>query len=133
MPLKDLEKRRVYSAKWYVEHRDAILAQQAKYRATNPEKHLPATVKYRKNLRNDVITHYGGRCVCCGEDREVFLALDHIDGGGRAHRKEVGTGHNFYLWVKKNGYSSDLQVLCHNCNWAKRMGVCPHQQERLQG
>lgn len=77
-------------------------------------------------LKREVIGHYGGRCTCCGETELVFLALDHINGGGNAHRKSVGAG-NFYSWVKQNGYPDGLQVHCHNCNWAKTHGGCPHQ------
>jgi hypothetical protein len=37
-------------------------------------------------------------CVCCGEEMFQFLALDHINGGGHAHRKETGGG-GFYSWL----------------------------------
>src|SRR5882672_7469248 len=35
-------------------------------------------LRYKKQ----VIDHYGGKCECCNESELVFLALDHIHGGG---------------------------------------------------
>jgi hypothetical protein len=62
-----------------------------------------------------------------------FLALDHINGGGNAHRREVtGSakgGPKFYYWLRDNNYPPGFQVLCHNCNQAKATyGRCPHQR-----
>ncbi len=86
----------------------------------------------RLALKKEVFTAYGGcLCSCCGITDLVFLALDHINGDGNKHRKEMkkystfGTG--IYTWVRKNNYPSGFQVLCHNCNWAKSHGGCPHQ------
>ena len=71
------------------------------------------------------------RCVCCGQDRVQFLALDHVDGDGARHRKEIGTGGAFYRWLKQNGFPPGLQVLCHNCNLAQSAyGSCPHARRR---
>jgi endogenous inhibitor of DNA gyrase (YacG/DUF329 family) len=78
---------------------------------------------------------YGGEnpaCVCCGVQGHFFLALDHIDGGGRKHRQETGGG-GFYVWLRKNGYPAGFRVLCHNCNMARQFsgtGTCPHEAER---
>lgn len=80
-----------------------------------------------------VLRHYSGdepSCACCGEQHVEFLALDHVHGGGNAHRKQTGTkgGAAFYAWIVKNGYPSGYRVLCHNCNMAYGIwGCCPHQ------
>ena len=83
------------------------------------------------------LAHYGPGCQCCGEIREPFLVIGHIDGGGNAHRAMVvkarqgargGGGPYFYRWLRLNGYPTGFQVLCANCNMAKdRPGGCPHQ------
>jgi hypothetical protein len=66
-------------------------------------------------------------CVCCGESVVQFLSLDHINGGGNKHRKEVGTGIGFYRWLKRNNFPEGFQTMCHNCNQAKwAYGACPH-------
>jgi hypothetical protein len=103
----------------------------AKYGRRREHQRERSRLKWQR-LKLLVLNHYGCRCACCGETEPAFLALDHIDGGGNAHRKEVRAGSgNFYNWVKKQGFPASLQVLCHNCNWAKAHGGCPHQQVRL--
>jgi len=44
----------------------------------------------RIQVKTEVLTHYGNgqlACVICKESRLTCLSLDHIDGGGRFHRK----------------------------------------------
>jgi hypothetical protein len=88
---------------------------------------------YRYRVRRKVIDYYGGKCQCCGITTLQFLALDHIDGGGRKHQLEVGVGFRFYLWVQKH-LPKNLRVLCHNCNMGRFLngGTCPHQLGVLQ-
>jgi hypothetical protein len=82
--------------------------------------------------RAAVLAAYGGCCQCCGEAEPVFLAIDHINNDGAAHRRELGIdrqmggGATFYRWLVTNGFPPGFQVLCHNCNWAKSHGGCPH-------
>lgn len=79
-------------------------------------------------VRQEVLAHYGGRCACCGETEPSFLGIDHIHGGGRAHRRQVGVGTGLYHWLKRNGYPAGFRLLCHNCNMARGLyGRCPHE------
>ena len=99
------------------------------WRAKNPD-----NPKYRKRwydkLRKEVLDHYGAQCACCGEKRFQFLALDHKNGDGNKHRKELGSK-SMYAWAKSNDYPEMFQVLCHCCNMAKGFyGACPHESER---
>lgn len=74
------------------------------------------------------LTKYGGVCACCKEGRYEFLAIDHINGGGNKHRKEIGG--KLVRWLKKNNYPEGFRVLCHNCNHSRGMyGYCPHKHE----
>lgn len=83
-----------------------------------------------KRLRALVFGHYGAQCNCCGESHDEFLAIDHMNGCGMALRKIHGGGTSFYQWIKRNGFPTDFQVLCHNCNMAKALhGACPHKKE----
>ncbi len=80
------------------------------------------------------LTHYSDGipyCKCCGERELVFLVLDHINNDGSQHRKTLITGgRSLYRWAIANDFPNNLQVLCHNCNWAKQvLGSCPHQQK----
>ena len=111
MPIKDLEKRREYMRAWEAAHPGYQRKQQAKVRA-------------------EVRSHYGNKCVCCGEDEPAFLAIDHINGGGNAHRRKLGmpSGTQFYLWLRRNNFPEGFQILCFNCNFAKSAhGQCPHK------
>lgn len=89
--------------------------------------------RYHERQRRAAFERYGGAvCVCCGETTEAFLSLDHIDGGGNEHRREIAAGDgssNFYVWIKKAGYPPGFQVMCQNCNVGKfrNGGICPHQ------
>lgn len=70
-------------------------------------------------------------CACCGEDRFLFLTIDHIHGNGNQHRLEV-TGSkrgNITAWLRKNNYPPGFQVLCFNCNMgrAANRGECPYR------
>jgi hypothetical protein len=82
-------------------------------------------------LKLEVCDAYGGRkCVCCGETKYCCLTIDHINGGGELHRKSVG---HFYSWIKRNNFPPGFQVLCWNCNLAKRYNqVCPHQIKKSE-
>ena len=83
--------------------------------------------KRKAKLRAEVYTLLGNKCVCCGEDREVFLTLDHIYNNGAWDRKRVGSNvERIYLRALERTWQ--YQILCRNCNWAKRFGVCPHQE-----
>lgn len=75
----------------------------------------------------EVLEHYGRVCFCCGEVIPEFLAIDHIDGGGKKHFRAIGQG-NLYSWLKKNNWPAGFQVACHNCNHGRYFngGVCPH-------
>jgi hypothetical protein len=92
--------------------------------------------EYRHRVKQECLEHYGGvppRCACCGEGIRPFLTMDHIDGNGTQHRRQLRlTGHTttFYLWLKSAGYPEGYRVLCYNCNSGRELngGICPHQQ-----
>jgi glutaredoxin-related protein len=76
------------------------------------------------------------KCVCCGFSNLDGLALDHIEGRKKmGHSREFGSD-DLRMWAKreynKNGkWPLGIQVLCHNCNGAKReSAVCPHQLKK---
>lgn len=99
----------------------------------NNKEHVKSSGKERYDrLKRDVIEHYGGKCSCCGESEFIFLCVDHINNNGNEHRKVLKSksGYSFYLWIKRNEYPDDLQILCWNCNSAKSiLGKCPHQDK----
>lgn len=83
--------------------------------------------KSYKKLRKLVLEYYGNKCECCEESRDVFLAIDHVNGGGYEHRKTVK---NIYRWLKINNFPEGFRILCYNCNMATYLqGVCPHKHQ----
>ena len=91
-----------------------------------------------RERRIQVIQHYSqgvGCCACCGESHIEFLGIDHIDGGGNKHRKEVQNHYrNIYWYLIKNNYPDGYRVLCHNCNLARGFyGYCPHTKQESEG
>lgn len=102
------------------------------HRKLKPKASIERAIRQRKKLREEILTTYGSHCVCCGETEPVFLALDHINNDGAAHRAAVK---NIYRDVKKRGFPKDeFQLLCHNCNMAKHLlGECPHVHNSSQG
>lgn len=86
---------------------------------------------WAKKRRKKIIEHYGGECQCCGEKTDEFLCIDHINGNGNKHRKNIGigSGSSFYNYLVKNSLPNGYRVLCHNCNMAYgHYGYCPHQK-----
>jgi 5-methylcytosine-specific restriction endonuclease McrA len=80
--------------------------------------------------------NYGGKCACCGLDKEKYLQLDHINDDGAEHKKQINAnksinGHYvvcMYKWAVKNNYPSNLQLLCANCHQAKTVKKpCTHE------
>lgn len=67
----------------------------------------------------------------------VFLDT-HVAGGGNAHRRtltkdgSIAGSPRFYAWLRHQHYPPGFQVLCHNCNFAKSHGGCPHEGGRVQ-
>src|SRR3990167_4620750 len=116
-----------YNKRWREENKEEFLERRRVYRASRKEQINEYRRGYIRKIREEVVVHYGGKCACCGEKEFVFLAIDHVNGGGSKHRKEVGA-YSIPSWLKKNGYPKDYQILCHNCNQAKSIkGVCPHK------
>ena len=79
--------------------------------------------------RRKCLEYYGGKCTCCGEPTYEFLAIDHINGGGGKHIRQLGGGGTYiYSYLIRNNFPEGYRVLCHNCNCAiGAYGYCPHQ------
>lgn len=79
--------------------------------------------------RDQIIDAYGAQCRCCGEPERVFLTIDHVHGGGTAHRRSLGSGNRrMMLQIIADGFPAAYQVLCFNCNIGRSRngGTCPH-------
>jgi len=113
---------------WYQKGgREKVLANANKWRKENHELAKEKHRKWNWDSKMKAVNHYGGKCVCCGEDEPKFLAIDHVENNGGEHRKTLGN-QTIYKWLRDNNYPTGFQILCHNCNMAKAFyKVCPHK------
>jgi len=117
-----------HSIRWVRDNREKHRQYCKTYRDKNRERESARSRDYHRRLRQEALNAYGGKCACCGESEWPFLAVDHVNGNGNEHRRKVGRGNSFFNWLKKSNWPADFQVLCHNCNQAKGMGlICPHK------
>lgn len=140
-----------YQKKYRAENKDQIRVRERAYRETRRghyrdlfrfyyETHREDRLKYNRQYkirqRDAVFAFYGGSnpaCECCGESHIEFLTIDHIDGGGNIHRKEIGSS-ALYGWLIKNNFPDGYRVLCMNCNWSIGIrGYCPHAKPGTGG
>ena len=84
----------------------------AYYKRVNAERYA--------RLRGEAITAYGGACQYCGTTVPAWLAFDHVNDDGHSHRKVVSPGSQMVTWLRDNDYPDMIQLLCHNCNTAKK-------------
>ena len=91
-------------------------------------------LRHNRDIRAQILEHYGPQCACCGEQQVLFLDVDHMENNGAEHRRSVSHdgfhGTTFYRWLKRNNYPDGFQLLCRNCNWSKHRngGICPHKE-----
>jgi len=119
-----------YQKEYSSKNRKKLSAYQKVYRENNYEKLQEYDKERTRKAKKRVMKEYGGECVCCGEKSIEFLTIDHIDGSGANHRREISglLGKGFYLWLEKNNYPKDnFRILCMNCNFSVgHYGYCPH-------
>lgn len=107
------------------------------YAQENKERRSRDAKARHQALRAEVITAYGSQCACCGESTPVFLSIDHTNGDGAEHRRQLkeqgtfaGAGVGLYRWLRSNGYPDGFRLLCHNCNMSRGFyGYCPYVKE----
>lgn len=137
---KDLESKRAWKernkekikadSKIYSERNKGRISEYGKKRySENKDKLRAHNIASDRALRLLIIANYGGMCFCCGEDNEMFLSIDHKNGGGNQHRKKKNQ--KIYREIRDQGFPDIYQILCYNCNWGKYRngGICPHQEE----
>ena len=129
------------------ENAEKIREARRRIRADNPEKerlrcltwwreHPEKTILLRKRIKRQVLTWYGGVCVCCGESLFDLLTLDHVYDDGYKERSpknnrrtSVGSSNYRNLFNRgKENLRRDLQILCGSCQLGKKInyGFCPH-------
>lgn len=115
------------------------------WRLRHPDKvalNKAITIRKRKELKVEVLTHYGGGelgCVKCGEGRLACLSLDHINGREENEKVAKGKGKNpemtgtLYRRLRRENYPRGFQTLCMNCQWVKRDETREYMKRSLRG
>lgn len=84
-------------------------------------------VNHKMKIKNKLLDMYGRQCVCCSENIREFLTLEHKHGNGNIHRKTLGSSLAVWKEASKKYQPDVYEILCMNCNWAKRFNkICPH-------
>jgi hypothetical protein len=139
MPFAEREKENAYRRKRY--KMPKVKAQYDRYRKSVNGKaaHARAEKKYAQKIKLQVIKHYCGgskiKCQCpgCRTVAVCFLQIDHVDGKGHSHKigGHPSVGKSLWRWLIRNNFPPGFQVLCSNCNSAKRCSAsCPMSGER---
>lgn len=129
------EAEREKSRQYYADNREAVLERKRRWHEANPEvrrryreenREARQTTEQlrRAHLQALVFNHYGWACACCGSTAD--LSIDHVNGGGKAHREAV-FGRNcvsteLYRWLIEQGFPPGYQTLCKPCNGSKANG-----------
>lgn len=115
-------------------HKDVVRSRkQSLAKRLRRHEHYKALTRARcAAIKQEMIDMYGSSCACCGEHRKEFLSIEHIGGGGKAHRRIVGAGGvHMYRDLKRRGWPKDkYELLCMNCNFSQNFNkTCPHMYE----
>jgi hypothetical protein len=109
---------------WRDLHPEKVRENNRRWYAANRERSLRNRRDAANKQRRQVFAHYGECCVCCGSTEN--LTIDHLDGRGGEHRKELygrqAAGERFYRWLIRNSFPDGYQTLCHPCNISKGDG-----------
>ncbi len=119
--------------KYYNNHREDCKQQLRNYYKNHRKEILAHHQKVNEDQRLQCLIHYSGNpphCQCpnCTETEIKFLSIDHINGHGNEHKRQIGGSDKLYRWLIKNNFPEGFQILCYNCNLgkARNNGVCPH-------
>lgn len=118
------ERLREQKQEYYHKHKEYFKDKSREHYERNKERLL----QRQREMRLNIVKHYGAVCVCCGETTLEFLAIDHKNNDGNEQRKTMASN-QVYRWIIENNYPNSIQILCHNCNMAKAFyGRCPHNR-----
>ena len=108
-------------AKCYQKHAE----KRRQYAFEHRQKNIVAIIEKERQVKRDTLIHYGNgklACVKCGFEDIRALSIDHINGGGAAHKRYINNI-NLYRWLKKQGYPMGYQTLCMNCQFIKERTI----------
>ena len=107
------------------EYREKRKAESRKYHSTDEFRKKRALADRIKNrlLRQQLLQLLGNKCVKCDFIDVRALQVEHKKGGGRAEQRKFNGTQRMYKYYLDNPKQAkkQLQVMCANCNWIKRI------------
>ncbi len=103
--------------KYYEKHKEERSEKGKEYYQGHKEERKENNLKIKKRI----ISHYSNgkmKCAKCGFSDLRALSLDHINGDGYKHSKNIRRG--LYRWCINNNFPNMFQVLCMNCQFIKK-------------
>jgi hypothetical protein len=101
-----------------------------RYRKAHVEELRVKRNRYHAERRKAVLNHYGNRCSWpgCNVTDPDMLQIDHVNGGGLRHRKELGcgpggSGTTVCAFLIKNNFPPGFRILCANHNWKHKANL----------
>lgn len=120
-----------YHKEYYEKNKERINKNTKRRHIENREEDLEKARQKRLRIKFTLLSAYGGKCECCGEDNWQFLTLDHINNDGAEQRKKFGKAEKFYRYLIRENFPKDIRILCWNCNCSRGMyGYCPHELQK---
>ena len=102
----------------WLKHADERRERSRRWQKDNADKRRDyANRKYRE-LKDIVISGYGGKCAFCGFSDTRALCIDHVNGNGIQERK-TSCAISTIRKIIKEGFPKQYQILCSNCNLIK--------------
>ncbi len=88
--------------------------------------------QWRRRTKMKVLRAYCSddrpRCEKCDMEDVRALTIDHVNGGGAEHMREIGGSNRFYLWLVKNQFPVGFRILCFNHNMTHRPVTSPPRE-----
>jgi hypothetical protein len=125
------DERRAQGATYRERHRDELLEKSRIRYETSREHNAEVRQAWSLALKYEVMSHYADgdpACARCDYSDLRALTIDHINGGGGAHRRQLnGGGWRTYSWLRASHYPVGYQVLCMNCQFIKKLENGEHR------
>lgn len=108
---------------WYRKNRTHESARKKTYYGIHRRCEIDQEKRRQFVVKVRVLSHYSPSLTCqrCGFSDLRALTIDHVNGQGNIHRRQLGLGsrggHTFYAWLVRAGFPEGYQVLCMNCQF----------------
>lgn len=108
----------------YAKNPKAAMDSHRRWVAKNPTVRKEIANKSRRitklKLKCSAYEKLGHKCAHCSDDRIHVLSIDHVNGDGADHRREIGRDYRKLYNSVIEDSSGRFQLLCMNCQWIKR-------------